>query len=71
MLDFKCEDCGCTNYKLIYWHLKRNVVNRGVYCSKCDKWLKFLGKHEQMEAQPTLIVHKQQRKRKKDRNRKK
>lgn len=69
MIDFKCNDCGCTDYKLVYWHLKPNRINRGVYCAKCDRWLKFLGAKEEISKPPIKVLNKTQRPRKKNRKR--
>ena len=71
IIDFKCNDCGCTDYKLVYWELKKDRTSVGVYCVKCDKWLKFLGAKDEMTKPPIKVLNKSQRPRKKNRCRKK
>lgn len=70
MIKFKCSDCGSEKYKIVYWKLKDKPDNIGVYCAKCDRWFKFLGKNEEIYGLPESVKTKNQRPRKKKRGRK-
>lgn len=38
----KCK-CGSGNFVIM---IKRNSAQKGLYCSDCGKWIKWLGKDE-------------------------
>jgi len=39
--NFVCSKCNGT-----YTFIKKNNTQTGLYCSKCGKWIKWLGKEE-------------------------
>lgn len=41
MNKYKCSKCGCENF-----FTKKSGNQTGLYCSKCGKWIKWLGKDE-------------------------
>ena len=44
-MKFKCSKCECTEV-----HIRQAGKHTGLYCSKCNAWIKWLSKPEVKEA---------------------